>query len=58
MPSEVSVSEGDGTAEVCATLSSVSGSDLPISIILATTTGIVSYAYICFYQVYDRFSSC
>ena len=41
VPSEVNVSEGDGTVEVCATLSGVSASDLPISIMLITTPGIL-----------------
>ena len=41
VPSEVSVSEGDGTVEVCATLSGVFAIDPPIiSITLITTPGI------------------
>ena len=46
VPSEVSVSEGNGTVEVCATLSGVSASDLPISIMLVTTPGIRNIIYI------------
>ena len=45
VPSEVNVSEGDGTVEVCATLSGVSASDLPISITLATMPGIAMCMY-------------
>ena len=42
VPSEVSVSEGDGTVEVCATLSGVSSSDPLISVMLSTTPGITT----------------
>ena len=41
MPAMVSVSEGDGTVEVCATLSAEAGvtTDISISISLGTTDG-------------------
>ena len=44
VPSEMSVFEGEGTVEVCATLSGVSASDVLISIMLDTTPGV--YAHI------------
>ena len=51
VPAMVSVSEGDGTVEVCATLSTGAGvtTDIPISISLSTLNGMHVRVHVCIY---------
>ena len=58
VPAMVSVSEGDGTVEVCATLSTGAGvtTDIPISISLSTLNGkeLSKHLYFIFLLVYQQ----